>query len=120
MILNARQMLVRIDVGKLATAFKEGGIAFLKDLQTTRTAGMTRSQMRFSVAPNRQDDRPFRVPPARRYAIDPASPIGAWKFATQSSDSPGESGFRAALEIVAYNSRMEATGSACMARCAGR
>lgn len=33
MILNAQQMPVRIDIEKLALAFKEGGIAFLTDLK---------------------------------------------------------------------------------------
>ena len=33
MILNAQHLPIRIDIERLAMAFKEGGIAFLKDLQ---------------------------------------------------------------------------------------
>ena len=32
MILNAQQMPIRIDIGALAMAFKDGGIAFITDL----------------------------------------------------------------------------------------
>ena len=36
MILNARQMPVRIDIERLAIAFKEGGITFLRGLQNDK------------------------------------------------------------------------------------